>query len=112
MNTMQFYIDGAWVDPVDPKPFDVINPATEEAFAQIALGNAEDVDRAAKAARAAFDSWSQTTIEERLELIQKIMDTYKQHYDEMADAISKEMGAPATFAQKVQAATGIGHFKT
>jgi len=111
-NSMKFYIDGAWVDPVDPKPFDVINPATEEAFAQISLGNAEDVDRAVQAAKRAFPSWSQTTKQERLELFEAIMAAYKNHYAEMADAISKEMGAPATFAQKVQAATGIGHFKT
>ncbi|WP_281019356.1 MULTISPECIES: aldehyde dehydrogenase family protein [unclassified Minwuia] len=111
-NSMKFYIDGAWVDPVDPKPFDVINPATEEAFAQISLGNAEDVDRAVQAAKRAFPSWSQTTKQERLELFDAIMAAYKNHYAEMADAISKEMGAPATFAQKVQAATGIGHFKT
>ncbi|MEC9344808.1 MAG: aldehyde dehydrogenase family protein [Pseudomonadota bacterium] len=109
---LQFYIDGAWVDPVDPKPFPVENPATEEAFAEISLGNAEDVDRAVKAAKAAFPAWSQTTREERLELFQRIMDAYKKHYAEMADAISKEMGAPVTFANKVQAATGIGHFKT
>lgn len=111
-NSMKFYIDGAWVDPADPKPFDVINPATEEAFAQISLGNAEDVDRAVQAAKRAFPSWSQTTKQERLELFDAIMAAYKNHYAEMADAISKEMGAPATFAQKVQAATGIGHFKT
>jgi len=111
-NSMKFYIDGAWVDPADPKPFDVINPATEEAFAQISLGNAEDVDRAVQAAKRAFPSWSQTTKQERLELFEAIMTAYKNHYAEMADAISKEMGAPATFAQKVQAATGIGHFKT
>ncbi len=111
-NSMKFYIDGAWVDPVDPKPFDVINPATEEAFAQISLGNAEDVDRAVQAAKRAFPSWSQTTKQERLDLFEAIMAAYKNHYAEMADAISKEMGAPATFAQKVQAATGIGHFKT
>ncbi len=111
-NSMKFYIDGAWVDPADPKPFDVINPATEEAFAQISLGNAEDVDRAVQAAKRAFPSWSQTSKQERLELFDAIMAAYKNHYAEMADAISKEMGAPATFAQKVQAATGIGHFKT
>lgn len=111
-NSMKFYIDGAWVDPADPKPFDVINPATEEAFAQISLGNAEDVDRAVQAAKRAFPGWSQTTKQERLELFDAIMAAYKNHYAEMADAISKEMGAPATFAQKVQAATGIGHFKT
>ncbi|MDF1721829.1 MAG: aldehyde dehydrogenase family protein [Minwuia sp.] len=111
-NSMKFYIDGAWVDPATPKPLDVINPATEEAFAQISIGSAADVDRAVAAAKAAFPSWSQTTKQERLELFDAIMAAYKNHYAAMADAISKEMGAPATFAQKVQAATGLGHFKT
>jgi len=111
-NSMKFYIDGAWVDPVVPKALDVINPATEEAFAQISIGNAEDVDRAVQAAKRAFPSWSRSTKQERLDLFEAIMAAYKNHYAEMADAISREMGAPVTFAQKVQAATGIGHFKT
>jgi len=111
-NSMKFYIDGAWVDPVTPKSLDVINPATEEAFAQISIGSAADVDLAVAAAKRAFTGWSQTTKQERLELFDAIMAAYKNHYAAMADAISKEMGAPATFAQKVQAATGLGHFKT
>lgn len=111
-NSMKFYIDGAWVDPTTPNPLDVINPATEEAFAQISIGSAADVDLAVAAAKRAFPSWSQTTKQERLELFDAIMAAYKNHYAAMADAISKEMGAPAVFAQKVQAATGLGHFKT
>ena len=109
---LQFYIDGKWVDPTDLKTLDVINPATEEPFAKIALGNAEDVDKAVKAARRAFETYSQTSKEERLELLQKILDEYKKRYNDMAEAIRMEMGAPKTLAEKVQAATGIGHFKT
>lgn len=111
-NSMKFYIDGAWVDPTTPNPLDVINPATEEAFAQISIGSAADVDLAVAAAKRAFPSWSRTTKQERLELFDAIMAAYKNHYAAMADAISREMGAPAVFAQKVQAATGLGHFKT
>ena len=109
---LQFYIDGKWVDPTDLKTLDVINPATEEPFAKIALGNAEDVDKAVKAARRAFETYSQTSKEERPELLQKILDEYKKRYNDMAEAIRMEMGAPKTLAEKVQAATGIGHFKT
>lgn len=108
----QFYINGAWTDPAELKTLDVINPATEEAFASIALGNAADVDKAVAAAKAAFENYSQTTKEERLELLQKIIAAYKAHYADMAEAIRLEMGAPKTFAEKVQAATGMGHFMT
>ncbi|WP_417519219.1 aldehyde dehydrogenase family protein [Minwuia sp.] len=109
---LQFYIDGAWVDPATPKSLDVINPATEEAFAQISLGSAADVDKAVAAAKKAFVSYSQTSKQDRLDLLNAIMDAYKKHYADMAEAIRMEMGAPKTFAEKVQAATGIGHFKT
>src|SRR5262245_59843781 len=71
-NTMKFYIDGGWVDPVKPHPFDVINPATEQPVAQISLGSAADVDRAVKAARAAFPSYSHTSREERIDLLKRI----------------------------------------
>lgn len=108
----QFYINGAWTDPAELKTLDVINPATEEAFASIALGNAADVDKAVAAAKAAFESYSQTTKEERLELLQKIIAAYKAHYADMVEAIRLEMGAPKTFAEKVQAATDMGHFMT
>ncbi|WP_416897979.1 MAG: aldehyde dehydrogenase family protein [Minwuia sp.] len=108
----QFYINGAWVDPVELKTLEVVNPATEEAFASIALGNGQDVDKAVQAAKKAFTSFSKTTKEERLELIAAILESYKAHYAEMAEAIRMEMGAPKTLAEKVQAATGIGHFKT
>ena len=107
---LQFYINGAWVDPVTPKTLDVINPATEEPIGKISMGSAADVDKAVEAARAAFDSFSQTSREERLELLNRIVEVYKKRYSDMAAAISQEMGAPMTFATKVQAATGVGHF--
>ena len=107
----QFYIDGAWVDPAVAKSLDVINPATEQVCGQISLGAAADVDRAVKAARAAFASFSQTSREQRHALLERIVDEYKKRYNDMAAAITEEMGAPASLAQQAQAAIGVGHFQ-
>ena len=109
---MQFYINGEWVDPVDPKHLDVINPATEEIIGKIALGNSKDVDKAVAAAKEAFESFSQTSKEERLALMGKIIEIYQSRYDEIAETISSEMGAPLWLAKAAQAATGAGHFGT
>ena len=108
---LQFYIDGRWVDPVgEARPFPVINPATEEPIARIALGSAKDVDLAVTAARRAFETWSQTTREQRLDLLKSISAAYQARYDEVAETISREMGAPLWLAKAAQAATGLGHF--
>ena len=109
---MQFYINGEWVDPVDPKSLDVINPATEEVIGKIAMGNSQDVDKAVAAAKEAFESFSQTTKEERLDLMGKILEVYQSRYDEIAETISSEMGAPLWLSKAAQAATGAGHFGT
>jgi aldehyde dehydrogenase (NAD+) len=106
---LQFYIDGRWVDPVEGRPFDVIDPSTEEPIARIALGSAKDVDLAVAAARRAFESYSQTTREERLALLQAIVQEYQKRYNEIAETISREMGAPLWLAKAAQAATGLGH---
>ena len=105
----RFYINGEWVAPVQPKPFDVINPATEEPVAQISLGSAGDVDRAVAAAKAAFPAFSRTSKAERIALLQKIVEAYKARYDELAQTITKEMGAPAWLSSRAQAATGLAH---
>jgi len=105
----KFYINGEWVAPLQPRPFDVINPATEEPVAQISLGGAGDVDRAVAAAKAAFPSFSRTSKAERIALLQKIVEAYKARYDELAQTITKEMGAPAWLASRAQAATGLAH---
>jgi aldehyde dehydrogenase (NAD+) len=105
----KFYIDGTWVAPQSPRPFDVINPATEEPVAQINLGSAADVDRAVAAAKAAFPAFSRTRREERLALLQKIAEAYKARHDELAQTITKEMGAPAWLASRAQAAVGLAH---
>ncbi len=109
MHTKQFYIDGAWVDPAQPKVIDVIDPATEEAFAQIAVGSAADVDRAVSAARRAFPAYAATPVAERIALLQRIVKGFEARREELASAISREMGAPMKFARNAQAASGPNH---
>jgi aldehyde dehydrogenase (NAD+) len=106
---MNFYIDGRWVEPSEARPFDVIDPSTEESIARIALGGPKDVDAAVAAARRAFETFSQTSREERVALLKKIAATYQKHYAELAKTISQEMGAPFWLSNAAQAATGIGH---
>ena len=105
----KFYIDGRWVDPVEPKEFTVINPATEEPAGVISLGSAKDVDRAVTAARGAFESYADTSREERRALLERILAIYKKRYQDIASAIRVEMGAPASLAKGSQAGIGIGH---
>ncbi len=109
LEKLQFYIDGKWVDPVEPHPLDVVNPATEEVYGRISLGSAADVDAAVSAASRAFESYSQTTREERIALLQSILDVFKQRYDDVAEAIMDEMGAPWDLAKNAQAASGTQH---
>ncbi len=109
---LKFYINGEWVDPSDPKPLDVINPATEEVIGQIMLGNAADVDKAVAAAKAAFESYSRTTVAERVELLEAIQAAYKERYSEMVETISAEMGAPVWLCKAAQAAMGPAHLGT
>ncbi|HIG41575.1 MAG: aldehyde dehydrogenase family protein [bacterium] len=109
---LKFYINGEWVDPVTPNTLDVINPTTEEAFARISLGSAADVDKAVAAATEAFASYSRTTVAERLELFGAILAEYAKRYDEIANVISTEMGAPIWLSKAAQAATGQAHFAT
>jgi aldehyde dehydrogenase (NAD+) len=105
----QFYIDGAWVDPAEPKEFKVINPATEAVAGTISMGGPKDVDLAVAAARRAFDSYSRTTPAERLALMERVLIAYKARYDQIAQAISTEMGAPITLAKGSQTRIGVGH---
>ncbi len=108
-NCHQFYINGEWVDPIKPSAMDIINPATEGVIGSVSLGSSADVDAAVAAAGQAFSDFSLTSREFRLELLEKILAVYEEYYDEIAQAISLEMGAPLAFAQKAQAATGKGH---
>jgi aldehyde dehydrogenase (NAD+) len=112
MDHLKFYIDGKWVDPVTPATIDVINPATEKAFTQISAGSPEDVDRAVIAARRAFDDYSQWNVQQRLALLEKIRVAYKKYFDDIAEAIRLEMGAPVDLARGSQAKLGAGHIKS
>jgi len=105
----QFYIDGRWVSPTKPNDFEVINPASEESIATISLGNAADVDKAVAAAKRAFESYSETTLDARLALLQGIAEVYQSKIDQMAEIISREMGAPLSLAQAAQAPAGLRH---
>jgi aldehyde dehydrogenase (NAD+) len=108
---LQFYIDGRWVHPVTPKTFNVVNPATEEVAGRISLGSAEDVDRAVAAAKAAFPAYSAATREERIALLEKILEVFAKRHDDVATAIMDEMGAPWKLAKHAQAASGPQHIQ-
>jgi aldehyde dehydrogenase (NAD+) len=105
-----FYIDGKWVPPTQERDFPVINPATEEPVATISLGGAADVDKAVAAAKKAFESYSETTAEQRREFLRNIMEVYQAKSDEMAETISLEMGAPLSFSKAAQVGAGLAHF--
>ena len=111
-NKKNFYIDGKWVTPKSKEEIKVINPATEENCAVISLGNKEDVDLAVSSAKNAYSSWSFSTKEERIKLLEKLYENYKKRWADIADAITIEMGAPKDFATKLQAGTGAAHLKS
>jgi aldehyde dehydrogenase (NAD+) len=107
----QFYIDGAWVAPVTPKFLDVIDPSNEDAFEKIAMGSKADVDKAVAAARRAFSTFGLTSREARLALLRRIVEVYKKRSDDLALAVSREMGAPRGFALKEQVGIGLAHLE-
>jgi aldehyde dehydrogenase (NAD+) len=111
-NHLKFYINGAWVDPVTPRKLDVINPATEEPFTAISIGSAADVDRAVAAARAAFPKFSQSSKAERIALLKCIIACYRARMEDIAQAVSMEMGAPISMARDSQAAAGLAHLES
>lgn len=105
----QFYINGQWVDPAETHDLEVINPATEAVCATISLGGEADVDSAVSAAKAAFVTFSETSVEERAALLDKIAEIYKRRIGDIAEAIREEMGAPISLASTSQAYAGLGH---
>ena len=111
MYNNQFYINGKWVEPSENKQLDVINPANEDVITQIYLGNKKDVDDAVSAAKNAFNNFSVTSREERLEIFEKIIDVYKKRMSDLSKAITSEMGAPVNLANAAQAPAGLGHLK-
>ena len=106
------YIDGSWQAAAGRELLEVVNPATERAFATISLGTADDVDAAAKAARAAFAGWAASSVEERVAVIRNIIAGIKARASELAAAISDEMGAPMRLASTAQVGSGLGHFQS
>jgi len=111
LDKKKFYINGKWVSPIKPNDLEVINPSTEETCAVISLGSKEDTNAAVSAARKAFESWKESSKEERIELLEKLLNIYKKRFSEMVEAISLEMGAPMDWATDVQAATGQSHLE-
>lgn len=108
----QFFIDGKWVDPSGTAKGAVTNPATEEVIAQIALGNAQDVDKAVAAARRAFASWSRTTPEYRAELLTRLLSVLEARSELFVECLTAEMGAAITYARTAQVPLALAHVKT
>jgi len=102
MNNLRFYVDGKWVEPLGTRTLDVIDPASETAFTQIAMGNAADVDRAVEAAGRAFRTFGRTSVDERLALLESVRNVFQRRSEDMAQAISKEIGAPISLARTGQ----------
>jgi len=109
---LKFYIDGKWVDPIEKNTTNPINPATEEASGTIALGGAADVDKAVQAARKAFASWSQTSREDRVKVLERILVEFQKRSADLAAAVTEEMGAPKGLANGFQVGLGLGHLST
>lgn len=108
----KFYIDGAWVAPATPNDLEVIDPTTEEPVAVISVGAQADTDRAVAAAKAAFPGWSATPPAERLKYVEKILEIYKRRNDDIAAAMTTEMGAPTDMSKEDQAGSGSFHIET
>ena len=105
----QFYINGDWVDPIEQRDHDVIDPSTEEPCAVISLGAQADADAAVAAAKAAFPAWMNTPPADRIALVEKLLEIYKRRSAEMGEAISLEMGAPIDMANTSQVGAGTWH---
>jgi aldehyde dehydrogenase (NAD+) len=111
LDKRKFYINGEWVDPITPHDLEVINPATEKPIAVISMGTDADIDRAVAAAKKAFQSYSRTSLDERISLLEKLLEIYTRRYDEMAQTITLELGAPITMSTDQQAHVGVGHLE-
>ena len=111
LDKRKFYINGKWEEPSKKNDFEVINPSNEEKYAVISLGSKADVDLAVKASKDAFESWKETTKEERIKLLENLLSIYKKRFNEMTEAISSEMGAPIDWSSNVQNASGQTHLE-
>ena len=111
LDKRKFFINGKWIEPAKKNDFEVINPSNEEVCAIISLGSKEDVDKATKSAKIAFESWKETSKEDRIQLLEKLLAVYKKRFKEMTEAISMEMGAPMDWSSSVQNASGQAHLE-
>ena len=111
LNKRDFYINGNWNKPFKKNDFEVINPSNEEPFATISLGSEEDTNASVKAAKNAFVSWKETSKEEKLILLEKLLKIYKKRFEDMSNAISMEMGAPIDWSSSAQTASGQSHLE-
>ena len=111
LDKRKFYINGEWVSPSKTSDFNAINPATEEPYVTISLGSKDDTNKAVESAKNAFKSWKNTSVEERITLLEKLLKIYKERFNEMTQAISTELGAPLDWASSVQTASGESHIE-
>ena len=111
LDKTKFYINGEWTNPSQKNEFDVINPSTEEICAKIALGNLEDTNKAIQSAKKAFQTWKETSKEERIKLLEKLLKIYNKRYDEMTDAITTELGCPKDWCAANQTSSGASHIE-
>ena len=110
-NNLHFFIDGQWVAPATETVIDVINPADASVAGRVALGGAQDVDRAVRAARRAFATFSQTSVEERIALLDRIIAAYQRRAGDLARAMTEDMGAPRWLSEQIQVPVGLAHFQ-
>ena len=111
LDKTKFYINGEWVNPSKKNDFDVINPSNEEVCAKITLGSSEDTDKAIQSAKKAFETWKETSKQERVALLEKLLKIYNERYDEMTDAITTELGCPKDWCSANQTSSGASHIE-
>ena len=111
LDKTKFYINGEWVNPSKKNNFDVINPSNEEVCAKITLGSSEDTDKAIQSAKKAFETWKETSKQERVALLEKLLKIYNERYDEMTDAITTELGCPRDWCSANQTSSGASHIE-
>lgn len=110
-NLEKFYIDGAWCEPQGEQHRDLVNPATEDVYGRLRMGSAQDADRAVSAARRAFAGYSEWTREQRIALLERVVEVYLRRLPELGQAVCTEMGAPLQMAIQMHAGIGLGHWK-
>src|SRR3954464_10216560 len=111
LNHTKQYINGEWVGSTGSDTIEVVNPATEEVMGKISAGTEEDVNRAVQAAKEAFHSFSQMTVEDRIKLLEDIAKEYENRKDDLTKVMTEELGAPITKSEEIHYQMGLSHFK-